>query len=254
MQSFRDQRVFLTGASDGIGAALAVAFAREGARLALVARRVDKLEEVAQRVRLGGGEAIVCPADVTVQAEVAAAVAQAVERFGGIDIVVANAGIGDHFKLEKMDADRIAHVMDVNFNGAARTIQAVLPTLLAAGRGHVVGVASPAGFRGLPGNGAYSASKAALSVFLESLRTSLAARGIRVTTVHPGFVRTPLTAKNKFKMPFLLEPDDAADHILGAIRREAREYVFPWQIASLMQVVRLLPNALFDAVMKRLRA
>lgn len=252
MGEFSGKRVFLTGASDGIGEAVAVALGREGAKVALFARRADKLEAVAAAVREAGGEALVCPGDVTAQADVDRAIDAIRATWGGLDIAIANAGVGDVARIDKMKVERLVKVIDVNVNGAIRTVTAALPLLLEQGNGHVVGVASPAGARGLPRSGAYSASKAALTMFLESLRAPARKRGVYVTVVHPGFVRTPLTAKNEGAMPFLLEPEDAARHILKAIRRKRREYSFPWQMAALMGLVRHLPNAWFDQLAKRM--
>jgi short-subunit dehydrogenase len=252
MGDFDGKRVFLTGASDGIGAALAAALGRERARVLLFARRADRLAAVAEAVRAGGGEALVQAGDVCRQADLERAVAAARAAWGGLDVVVVNAGVGDGETIDRLDPERLVRVIDVNVSGALRTVAATLPLLLAQGSGHLVGVASPAGFRGLPRGGAYSASKAALTRFLESLRAKARTRGVYVTVVHPGFVRTELTAKNKFRMPFLLEPAQAAEHILAAIRGRRREYVFPWQMAALMGVVRRLPNALYDAVMRRM--
>ena len=250
MGHFTDKRVLLTGASDGLGAALARALGAEGARVLLFARRFERLEALAAELEATGGEAIVCAGDVTVQADLDRAVAALNERWGGIDVVIANAGIGEGVGFDDFDTEDAVRVVDVNLNGAIRTIGAALPTLLAQRSGHVVGVASPAGFRGLPRGATYSASKAGLTRFLESLRSTCRQRGIYVTTVHPGFVRTFLTAENDFPMPFLIEPDDAAARILAAVRRRTREVTFPLGMAVLMGAVRLLPNPLFDLVMR----
>lgn len=253
MRELKGARVLLTGGSDGIGRALALALGAEGARVALVARREDKLREVAEQVRAAGGEAIVCPADVTAEGEVDVAVdALRAMWDGGPDLVIANAGIGYMSKVERADWGKVLEVIDVNVGGAIRTIGAALPSMLEQGSGHVVGVASPAGFRGLPRSGAYSASKAALTRFLESLRVEVQPKGIEVTTVHPGFVRTPLTDTNKTPMPFIIEADVAAQHILKAIKKGRREVMFPWQMAMVMHTLRRLPNALFDRIARKM--
>ncbi len=255
MGDFDGKRVLLTGASTGIGAALALALGQEGARVMLFARREEQLRDVQRQVEESGGQALAHPGDVTDQQALDEAVAKMVAEWGGVDLGIANAGLGDATKLDKMHArvENLVALIDVNVNGAIRTIVAALPTLLAQGSGHIVGVASPAGVRGLPGTGTYSASKAALSRFLESLRAPCRARGIMVTTVHPGFVRTSMTDKNRFKMPFLIEPEAAAQHILRAIRGRRREYVFPWQISIMIRAIGALPNALFDNIMGRIR-
>ncbi len=250
--AFQGKRVFLTGASDGIGAAVAVALGREGARVALFARRADKLEEVAAQVREAGGEALVLAGDVTVTGEVEGAAAKVVETWGGLDIAIANAGVGIPDKLRQPNTERMLKVIEVNVGGVIRTINATLPVMLEQGSGHLVGISSPAGKRGLPGSGSYSASKAAVDRLLESVRGPARRRGVYVTCINPGFVKTPMTAKNPQPMPFVMEADEAARHVLRAIRLRRREYTFPWQIATIIGLVAALPNSLFDRLSRKI--
>ncbi len=180
-----------------------------------------------------------------------ASVAEAVETWGALDIVIANAGIGRPDKLTAPSTEHMLRTIEVNVGGVVRTINAVLPGMLEQKSGHIVGLSSVAGKRGLPGSGSYSASKAAVTRLLESIRSPARSHGVYVTTVNPGFVKTPMTAKNKHPMPFLMDADEAAQHVLRAIRLKRREYTFPWQMATLMGIVAKLPNALFDRISKK---
>lgn len=239
--------VFLTGASSGIGAAVAVELARSHqARLALVARREEKLQEVAELVVQAGGEALCLACDVTDADGVRAAVRETEERFGPVDVAIANAGVGDPMPMKRFDAESTARTMRINFEGSTNVFAAVVPGMLERGCGRIVGVSSIAGFRGLPASGPYSASKAALTVMLESMRLELKGRGISVTAVHPGFVRTPMTDVNKFKMPFIVEVDRAARIIVRGSMRGKRQVEFPWQLVWLMRLARALPDWMYD--------
>lgn len=244
--------VIVTGASSGIGEALALRYAADDrARIGLLARRADLLEAVARAVRERGGEALPLPCDVTC----ASAVQDAVERtrgaYGPIDVAIANAGIGEPLPLRRFSADRVARTMRTNVEGPANLFAAVLPEMIERGAGRIAAVSSLAGFRGLPASGSYSASKAALTTLLESMRLELKPMGVSVTVVHPGFVRTPMTAPNRFKMPFLIEADAAARAIRRGVMRGRREVAFPWQTSLAMRLTRWLPDALYDAIMSR---
>lgn len=243
--------VALTGASSGLGLQLAVQLARRGARLALMSRRVQPLEEAAARARGEGGQAMVLPLDVADAAAVADAVARVEEAWGPVDLAVANAGTGAPVVVDDFTAAESNRVMRVNYEGPSNLFAAVLPAMLARGSGHLVGVSSVAAFRGLPASGPYSASKAALSTLMESLRIELVPRGIGVTVVHPGFIRTPLTEKNPFAMPFILEADDAASRILRRLDAAPRTIEFPWPLVWAGRLGRFLPDWLWDVVMRR---
>jgi short-subunit dehydrogenase len=238
---------FVTGASSGIGSELARALARSGTRVALVARRKELLDALAKEIVASGGTAIAIPCDVRERMPLHAAVAEAVRSLGPIDLLIANAGVGISIPAEAFDAALFEDTIRTNLLGAVYSVEAVLPSMLERRSGHIVGISSLAAYRGFPLTYAYCASKAALNSFLEGLRAEISDRGVRVTTVCPGFIRTPMTAKNHGAMPFLLEADDAAGRILRAIRRGRRVYNFPWQMAALMALVRLLPGRLLDA-------
>ncbi len=239
--------VVLTGASSGIGAALAVELARvRQARIGLMARRREQLDAVAESVRAAGGEALAVPLDVVNPVATAAAVAQVREAYGPIDVAIANAGIGMPMRMERFDAALCAKTMRVNFEGATNLFAAVLPEMLERRTGHLVGVSSIAAFRGLPDSGPYSASKAALTTMLESMRLELQHKGVAVTAVHPGFIKTPMTDKNEFPMPFIVELEDAARLLERGLARRPRQIEFPWQLVALIKLARWIPDWLYD--------
>jgi short-subunit dehydrogenase len=177
--------------------------------------------------------------------------AAADEAFGGVDTVIMNAGIGYPAFAASLRAEQTGQVTRVNYLSAVAMISAVLPRMLAAKRGQIVAISSLAAFRGMPGSGAYSASKAALTVLMESLRTELRSSGVVVTTIFPGFVRTPMTDRNEFRMPFLLEPDVAARRIVAAIEKGRTDYRFPRRLSLLVRLSALAPNWLHDRVVSR---
>jgi hypothetical protein len=189
---------------------------------------------------------------VSDSAALEAAASDFMSRFGVPDLVIANAGVsvGTHGD-ELRDVAKLKRVLDVNVAGLAATLAAFAPGMRAAGRGTLAGIASVAGFRGLPGSGAYSASKAAAISWLESLRAELAGSGVAVVTICPGYVDTPMTRVNRYRMPFLLDADEAARRIARAIAHRRRFTVIPWQMALVSVVLRALPRWLYDRVMRR---
>jgi len=239
-------RIWITGASTGIGAALARELADRGARVAISARSADQLAEVA------GGRMVVVPVDVTDRAATVAAGEAVREALGGLDVAVLNAGTWSQFHVEPWDSQLFADHLQVNVMGAVHTMEAVVPQMLAEGRGRVVGVASVAGYRGLPGSEAYNAGKAAMISLLESLRGSLAPRGVVVQTVNPGFVTTRMTDRNRFPMPFKIEVDVAARTIADGIARDKAEVVFPLPMAVVMKIARLVPVRAWTALTAQL--
>ena len=242
--------VFLTGASSGIGAALARHYATQGARLGLVARRTGALAELAQA--LAPADCAVYTADVRDATAMRDAAVDFVARFGAPDIVIASAGVSTGTLTEHADDNAAFRaVLDINVLGIVHTFQPFIATMRAAGRGKLAGIASVAGFRGLPGAGAYSASKAAAISYLESLRVELRDTGIEVITICPGYVATPMTHKNPYPMPFLLSADEAARLIARAIARGKRFYVLPWQMAWIGGLLRILPRVLYDRAFAR---
>jgi short-subunit dehydrogenase len=245
---WKDKVVLVTGASSGIGRALAVELGRRGARVALTARRAEELLKVAEEVERAGGQASALPADVRRAEEMKAAAARVRERWGGVDVLIANAGMSTTTFGADLDAAEATDVISINVIGVVNSVAAVLPDMLARRRGHLVAISSLASYRGLPKSGAYSASKAAVSTFFESMRVDLRRSGIDVTIIHPGFIRTPMTANRKRKLPFLLEADDAACRILRAVERRARTYAFPWQLAGLVRMLKYLPGPVYDRI------
>lgn len=245
MIAARAERVFITGASDGIGAALARRYAARGAIVGLVARRADKLEALA--AQLPTGCASIHVADVTDTAELAAAAEAFIARHGLPDVVIANAGVSAGALVGEPDGVTTAQwIFDVNVIGLVRTLQPFVAPMRAAGRGTLVGIASVAGIRGLPGAGAYSASKSAVITTLESLRVELHGSGVRVVTLLPGYIATAMTAHNPYRMPFILTPDEAARRFVRVIDAGRRYAVVPWQMAIVAKLLRLLPDALYD--------
>lgn len=237
--------VWVVGASSGIGAALATELAERGATVAISARRRGRLDEVA------AGRMTVVEADVTDRASLDAAAGRVRDVLGDIDIVVLNAGLWEQMDASAWDRDTFARHVEVNLLGMNNAIGAVLPRMIERGQGQIVGVASVAGYRGLAGAEAYGATKAAQINLLESLRTAVAKRGVSVTTVCPGFVRTELTATNTFPMPFIIDADQAARSICNGLERGRLEIVFPAPMALLMKVARLLPVRVWAAAMSR---
>lgn len=240
--------VMITGASSGIGRGLAVEFARRGAKIGLVARRVDVIEEVAREIESVGSKALALPADVQDAASISTAAEKLRAEFGPIDILIANAGIGPTRDAAEIDAEEIAGVINVNVIGAANSAAAVIPAMVARGSGQLVVISSLAAYRGLPRSAAYCASKAAVSAFFESLRLDLEPRGIDVTIIHPGFIKTPLTAGREAQMPFLMELDDAIKKMARAIEKRRKRYSFPWQLATIVRAGMIMPIWMYDKI------
>lgn len=241
--------VLLTGASSGIGEGLAMALAKRGAILGLVARREDMLQDLSRRCEAVGGTARVFAVDVTDAIAIQNAADTFRKEFGRIDILIANAGIGgNNRETRELRPDAVKKVIDINLQGAANSVYAVLPHMLERGSGHLVAISSLAGFRGLPKSAAYSASKAGMTAFFESVRLDVQNRGIDVTIIQPGFIKTPLTSGRENKMPFIMELDDAIPLFLRAIERKKKFAAFPWQLASIVRAGRMLPAWLYDRI------
>ena len=243
---WKEKVVLVTGASSGIGRALAVELGRRGARVGLTARRAEELLKVAGEVERAGGQALALTADVRNAAEMDGVAAKVRESWGRVDVLIANAGMSSTTAGSNLSAVEASDVISINVVGVVNSVAAVLPDMLKRGSGHLVAISSLAALRGMPKSGVYSASKAAVSTFFESMRVDLRGSGVDVTVIHPGFIRTPMTAGRKKKLPFLLEPDDAACRILRAVERRARTYAFPWLLATAVRLIRHMPSALYD--------
>ena len=242
-------RVFLTGASSGIGEALARHYAQAGATLGLAARRQRRLLELADELP---GSHTCYALDVADAAALQAVAADFLARYGCPDIVVANAGVSvGTLADDAADLPAFRRVFETNVMGMAQTFQPFIAAMKARGSGRLVGIASVAGIRGLPGAGAYSASKAATIAYLEALRGELRGSGVKVVTIAPGYIATPMTAANPYPMPFLLPADAAARRFARAIERGASYTVIPWQMGVVAKLLRLLPNPVFDALFAR---
>ena len=241
--------IFITGASSGIGMALARAYAARGATLGLVARRGEALTALLAELGVPGA---VYPLDVTDAAALHDAAHDFCARFGLPDVVIANAGVsaGTLTEIEE-DLTAFRRVMDVNVFGMAATFAPFAARMKARGHGRLVGIASVAGIRGLPGAEAYSASKAAAISYLESLRLELREAGVRVVTIAPGYIETPMTAVNTYRMPFLMPVTDAAERFVRAIDRGTSYTVIPWPMGIVAKLLRLLPNAIYDRLFAR---
>lgn len=241
----------ITGASSGIGRGLALALAQRGARLGLVARRTEVLGEVVNEIEKGSGQALALAADVQDAAVMKEAADRLRTRFGPIDILIANAGTGTTTDAVELDASEVARIFGVNVIGAASSVQAVAPDMVKRGSGHLVAISSLAAYRGVPKSASYGASKAALSLFFESLRLDLKPKGIDVTIIHPGFIKTPLTAGRQSQMPYLMELDYAVNKIINAIEKKRKSYAFPWQLASIVRLGMIMPIGLYDRLATR---
>ena len=242
-------RVFITGASSGIGEALARHYATTDSAIGLAARRQELLAGLAKELP---GSVATYALDVTDTAALQSAADDFIARFGLPDVVIANAGISIGTSGDDIaDSAKLARVLQVNVVGMAASLAAFAPAMMKAGRGTLVGISSVAGFRGLPGSGAYSASKAAATTWLESLRVELAASGVAVVTICPGFIDTPMTKANRYHMPFLISSDQAARRFARAIESKRRLAVIPWQMAIVGALLRALPAWAYDRLMAR---
>lgn len=239
--------VFITGASSGIGQALALRFFQAGYRLALVARRTAEVESWAVSHQLGAEAYKIYSADVSHVESIVAAGQACIAAQGVPDVVIANAGISIGMDTAvREDLAVMAQTLATNNIGLAATFHPFVEAMVQRGSGVLVGIGSVAGIRGLPGHGAYCASKAAVIAYCESLRGELRPAGVKVVTLCPGYIDTPLTQKNRYAMPFLMQPEAFADQALGAIEAGASYRVIPWQMGVVAKLLRLLPNVLLD--------
>jgi short-subunit dehydrogenase len=243
------QVALVTGASSGIGWELAKQLAEKGLKVGLVARREAPLRELEALVASKSGQAAIAVADVGQREQVEAAFRTIRESLGAIDLVIANAGVGKPTLLSPVNMPDVEDMIRINVMGVVYTLSAALPEMLARKTGRLVAISSLAGYRALPGESAYCASKAAVNAYLDGLRIHLRGTGVQVTTVCPGFVKTPMTALNTFHMPGLLEADAAARKIIRAIEAGTKVYNFPWRLHLMVKLSRWLPDRMINWVM-----
>ena len=242
--------VFITGASSGIGQALALRFHRSGYRLALVARRTSEVKTWASAQGISADSYEIYSADVAVTDSIVAAGRDCIARQGVPDVVIANAGISVGMDTAvRDDIDVMARTFATNNIGVVATFHPFADAMAQRGSGTLVGIGSVAGIRGLPGHGAYCASKAAVISYCESLRGEMRPHGVRVVTISPGYIDTPLTRQNRYSMPFLMQADDFADCAFRAITAGASYRVIPWQMGVVAKLLRMVPNVLFDKLL-----
>ncbi len=242
--------VFITGASSGIGQALALRYLQAGWRVALLARKAHAIEAWAAQQGLAPGRWRAYSADVCDTHAMVQAASQCVQDLGLPDVVIANAGVSIGMDTaERSDIDVMAQTFATNNTGMAATFHPFVAAMAQRGSGALVGIGSVAGIRGLPGHGAYCASKAAAIAYLESLRGDMRPSGVKVVTIAPGYVATPLTASNTYSMPFLMSAEAFANQAFAAISAGTSYRVIPWQMGVVAKLLRVLPNAVFDHVL-----
>ncbi len=246
----QNKTILVTGASTGIGRAIAHYLAKEN-RLILVARREKLLHEILTATGTSNDHHLVFPCDVSNQQSVET-VCHQLKQDGIIpDILILNAGVGSNFDVHQIDLERARHTFEVNFWGVVRFIQLFLPEMLSRKSGIIAATGSIAGYRGMPGSAPYSASKAALSVFIESLRVDLVNSGIQFSVISPGFVDTPMTAKHRFQMPFLMTPQKAARIIIRGLEKGRPEIHFPLKMSIPAKLAKFIPDLWWAKLMHR---
>jgi short-subunit dehydrogenase len=241
--SFANRTAVITGASSGIGRALAKALAAHGARVGVTARRAELLGELVHEVRAAGGTIEAVPADVADRVAIESAISVLSEKLGPVDLLIANAGVAVPSGVGPHQVDAVEQMMRVNFLGVVYAFDAVLDAMRARSSGHLVAISSLAAYKGLPGSAGYCASKAAVNAYCEGLRIELRPGGVAVTAVCPGFIATPMTEHNPRPMPMLMTPDEAARRILVALRRKPAVFAFPWPMRVLMEVAKWAPDS-----------
>ena len=239
------KKVFIMGASTGIGKALAMHYADQDTILGLAARRVDLLEDVARECRNDNAKTYVFKVDVNDEENCSIAANEFIGITGGIDIVIANSGMGSNDDLLSGSSERINKILSTNILGVTNTIIPFLPTMKNQNSGTIVGISSVASFIPLPNRGGYSSSKVAVRRLFDSWRPTLIEYGIKVVTICPGFIDTPMTERIKFK-PFLKDADNAAIAFAKAIEKGEKTYVYPWQMRWLVRLVKLIPQGIID--------
>ncbi|MDH5721508.1 MAG: SDR family NAD(P)-dependent oxidoreductase [Spirochaetia bacterium] len=243
------KKIFITGASSGLGHALAKEYAKEGVILGLASRRLDILKKIQKELEKTKANVFIYKTDVSKISEVKKAAFDFIKKARGVDLVIANAGIGSKYHKLHYTPEEIAEIFNTNTIGVTNTISVFLNEMIISKKGHCAAIGSVAGFRPLPDSG-YSASKSAVHFFMNSLRLRYNNFGIKFTNIAPGFIDTPFVKKHKFQMPFIMSAEKAAKIIVRAIRKNKKNYIFPWQMRLLMPVIKRLPDFLIRAGMK----
>lgn len=251
MSNWANKVVMITGASSGIGRGIALEIARRGASVGLLARREELLTEIVAEIKALNAKAVAATADVRDAKAVRAAADRFRKELGPIDILIANAGIGTSDHAIELQPDHAKDVININVLGAVNSVSAVAPEMVQLGQGRLVAISSLAAYRGLPKSAAYCASKAALSAYFESVRLDLRNTGVEVTIIHPGFIRTAITAGRKAKLPYLMDLDVGVKKIVSAIEKRKKIYSFPWQLASIVRAGLIMPVAMYDWIAAR---
>jgi short-subunit dehydrogenase len=249
----RGKTILLTGASSGIGYALSRLLAEEHVRLALLARREEVLLRLAEDLKAAGSEILPVRCDVSSRTDVADACLKIKSRFGPVDVAIFNSGLAYRAGLDRFDLDAARAVFDVNVFGLLNFLGELLPDFIQRRSGAIVGVSSLSDCRGFPRSGFYNASKTAMTFLLESLRIELKSAGIRVLTVKPGFVKTPMTEGNRYRMPFPMTADQAAARILKGIKKEKRVIRFPLPTVLSTWLLKAMPDALYERIAARIK-
>src|SRR5579872_2779863 len=242
VMTFANRVVVITGASSGIGRALAVSLARQKARVGVTARRIDLLNSLVAEVRTAGGIIEALPCDVSDRETTLKTIHALSEKLGPVDVLIANAGVGQKAGADPMNVPGLEQMVRVNLLGVAYAFEAVMDSMLARKSGHLVAISSLAAYKGLPGAAGYCATKAAVNAYCEGLRIELGNRGVAVTCVCPGFIKTEMTAGKTHAMPLLMEADAAAKRIVRALKSRPGVYNFPWRMSMMMKLTRWLPD------------
>ncbi|MFD0916316.1 SDR family NAD(P)-dependent oxidoreductase [Pseudahrensia aquimaris] len=242
------KHVWITGASSGLGEGVARILAKKGCHVSITARSEDKLAAIAADF----GNVTSYPGDVTDPERLKEIVAQAEETHGPIDLTIFCAGAWFPSPITKMKVENFAKTVDVNLMGVVYALDAVLDRMIERGSGHISWVSSVAGYGGLPNSAAYGSTKAALIHLAESVRPELERKGLTLSLINPGFVKTPMTNKNDFPMPFIMEPDDAAEAMVSGLEREKFEVVFPWQLKWILKFMNILPYPLYFWITRKM--
>ena len=251
--NLKNKTILITGASTGIGKALAVELSKTNCKLILTARRENLIEEFRNELDLPDENILILKNDVSDKTNCKETYSKIIEKFGGVDIAILNAGTGHTVTVEKYDSAWADKIIGANLFGIIYWVEQLLPEFINRKSGIIAGVSSLADNRGFSGSGFYSSSKAAATIYLEGLRVELAPYNVKVITIRPGFVKTPLTDKNKYDMPFIMSAEKAAKIILKGIIKEKRLVQFPFGMVAITRLIGALPGSLYEFLAKKIK-